>query len=94
MIRRYRDSSDGLENILHMAVSSLLTFCDQNWNPNPNEVNLEQYLHMKWPEGVDVNEKLQRDSEPLYVNILHPELLYFSHQVFSALYSVEQSLVS
>ncbi|KAL0842398.1 hypothetical protein ABMA28_014511 [Loxostege sticticalis] len=93
VIRRYRDSSDGLENILHMAVSSLLTFCDQNWNPNPNEVNLEQYLHMKWPEGVDVNEKLQRDSEPLYVNILHPELLYFSHQVFSALYSVEQSLV-
>ncbi|XP_063822025.1 tetratricopeptide repeat protein 27 [Ostrinia nubilalis] len=93
VIRKYRDNSNDLENILHLAVSSLLTFCDQNWNPHPKEVNLEEYLHMKWPEGVDVSLKLQRDSEPIYVNIIHPELLYFSHQIFSALYSVEQNLV-
>ncbi|CAH0406298.1 unnamed protein product [Chilo suppressalis] len=93
IIKGHEDSLKGGDNVLHLAINSMLTFCHQNWDPHPQELNLEEYLHMSWPENIDVKQKLQRDSEPLYDNILYPELLYLSNQIFTALYSVEQNLL-
>lgn len=92
IVKHYRDTNNGLDDLLHIAISSILTFCDQNWNPHPVKLNLEEYIHLEWPD-IDVCAKLQKDSEPIFGNIVHPELLYLSHQVFNALYSVEQNLV-
>lgn len=82
------------EKMLQMAISSFLTFCERNWNPHPDEFNLEKHLGIEWPKSLDVSILLQRDSEPMYANILYPELLYLSSQIFSALSSFEPSLVS
>ncbi|XP_045445879.1 tetratricopeptide repeat protein 27 [Melitaea cinxia] len=82
------------EKMLQMAISSLLTFCERNWNPHPDEFNLEKHLGIEWPKSLDVSTLLQRDSEPMYANILYPELLYLSSQIFSALSSFEPSLVN
>ncbi|KAI8434577.1 hypothetical protein MSG28_003118 [Choristoneura fumiferana] len=53
----------------------------------------DKFHNLEWPSDVDATLKLQRDSEPVYVNIAHTELLYFSLQVFNALYAVELNLV-
>nr|XP_026489913.1 tetratricopeptide repeat protein 27-like [Vanessa tameamea] len=86
--------SNTLEKVLQMAISAFLTFCDQNWNPHPDEFHLKQYFGIDWPEDVDVTTYLQRDSEPLYTNILYPELLYLSSNIFAALFSHDQSLLN
>ncbi|XP_034840179.1 tetratricopeptide repeat protein 27 [Maniola hyperantus] len=91
-LKSYQD--DKMKKTLHTAVCSILTFCEINWNPHPEELELNKYLGVDWPQDVDVLLKLQRDSEPLYTNILYPELLYFSSQIFSALCAVEQNLVN
>lgn len=87
--------NNGVENetIISLAISTFLTFCDQNWNPHPENSALQVYLGVEWPKDIDVNIRLQKDSEPLYINILHPELLYLSSQIFGALCIIEQNLV-
>lgn len=80
--------------ILQTAVNLFLLFCEKNWSPHPKEIVLEELLGVEWPKSIDVLNKLQRDSEPLYTNILYPELLYFSSLLFNALYSANQNLVS
>lgn len=93
-LKSHSNDSNTLEKILQTAINLFLTFCEKNWNPHPNDLVLEQFLGMEWPKSLDVLSKLQRDSEPLYTNILYPELLYFASQLFSALYAVDQNLVS
>lgn len=80
--------------VFKIAVSAFLTFMNQNWSTNPEALNLEEYLGQEWPSQIDVTSLLQRDSETLYVNILYPELLYLSLQIFYSLYCVDRSLVS
>lgn len=82
-----------IEPILCIAIKSFLTFCDQNWNPHPDKLDLDNYLRSNWPKDIDATLKLQRDSEPVFVNILYPELLYFSLQIFRALYTIEENLL-
>lgn len=86
-------SRNELNKILHIAINCYLNYCEHNWNPHPEELNLAEYFNKEWPKNIDVNLKMQRDSEPIYANILYPELLYFSHQLFSSLYTVDQSLL-
>lgn len=93
-LKSYQGDENKIKLVLHTAVCSFLTFCDIIWSAHPKELELNEYLGIVWPQDADVSLKLQRDSEPLYTNILYPELLYFSSQVFSALCSVEQNLVS
>ncbi|XP_053625615.1 tetratricopeptide repeat protein 27 [Plodia interpunctella] len=93
LLKKYRDQDICTNKILDIAIKSLLTFCDVNWNSHPDNLNLEEYLGMKWPESIDVSVKLQKDSEPIFINILYPELLYLSSQVFNALYTVEGDLL-
>ncbi|KAJ0180741.1 hypothetical protein K1T71_004145 [Dendrolimus kikuchii] len=90
-LKIYQDTNN-LKNILQLAISSFLKFCNQNWCTHA-DLNLQEYLNAEWPQDVDVNTNLQRDSEPMYVNILYPEYLYFSYQLFSALYATEQNLL-
>lgn len=87
--------NDGLtiEKIGHIAVCTLLSFCDNNWNTKQENFDLESYFNTDWPKDIDVQVNLQRDSEPLFVNILYPELLYFSTQVLEALQSLDQNMV-
>lgn len=92
ILKKYIEK-DNYDSILDLAISSFLTFCERNWNTHPEPLNLQDYFGMEWPTDVDANLKLQRDSEPVYANIAHTELLYFSLQMFNALYSVEQNLV-
>nr|AON96559.1 tetratricopeptide repeat protein 2 [Bicyclus anynana] len=92
-IKSYQNDDTELKRVLQTAISSFLTFCDINWNPHPKELDLNKYLGNEWPQDIDASIKLQRDSEPLYANILHPELLYFSSQIFSILCSIEQNLL-
>lgn len=94
VVKRNLKDKMTLDNILFVSISSFLTFCDRNWSPYPAELAVETFYGIPWPKDIDSNTKLQRDSEPLYVNILHPELLYFSTQVFNALCCADQSLVS
>lgn len=93
-LKQHHNAENKMGEFLHVAISAFLTFCDRNWNPHPDKLSIEQYLGSEWPKDLDVLVKMQRDSEPMYTNILHPELLYFSTQIFSALYAVNQSLVS
>ncbi|XP_063378367.1 tetratricopeptide repeat protein 27 [Cydia fagiglandana] len=93
VLTKYLDSGSSLDIILYTAVSSFLTFCEQNWNTHPEKLNLQEYFGQEWPTNIDAAVKLQRDSEPVYVNIAHPELLYFSLQIFNALNAVQQNLV-
>ncbi|XP_075969928.1 tetratricopeptide repeat protein 27 [Anticarsia gemmatalis] len=93
VIKKYQSDKASLEQILFASASSFLTFCDRNWNTHPAELDINNFFGVEWPKEIDASLNLQRDSEPLYVNILHPELLYFSTQVFSALCSVDQSLL-
>ncbi|KAL4707386.1 hypothetical protein ACJJTC_008571 [Scirpophaga incertulas] len=93
IVRNGLNQEEDAKNILFLGIQSLLTFCDHNLNPNSSKLDLEQYLKFTWPEDIDVTQKLQRDSEPIFVNIVYPQLLYLSHEIFSALYSVESNLV-
>ncbi|CAH0604933.1 unnamed protein product [Chrysodeixis includens] len=93
LLKKYQGDAETLEKVLYVSTASFLTFCERNWNPHPEEFNCEQFFGMKWPSDIDVTTKLQRDSEPIYVNIIHPELLYFSTQVFNALSNADQSLL-
>lgn len=92
-LKNIKNNGVGDEKIISLAISVFLTFCDQNWNPHPEKLDLLAYLGVEWPEDIDVSTRLQKDSEPLYVNILYPELLYLSSQIFGALCMVEQNLV-
>ncbi|KAJ8725891.1 hypothetical protein PYW08_004074 [Mythimna loreyi] len=92
-LKKYQNDKNVMENILFASVSSFLTFCDRNWNPHPEPLIIEEFFGLEWPKEIDASLHLQRDSEPLYVNILHPELLYFSTQVFNVLCNAEQSLL-
>lgn len=77
------------QKILVLGIKSLLTFISCNWQTNPKTITLEEYLGFEWNKDVDVLEKLQEDSEPICVNIVHPELFYLASQIFHALYSNE-----
>ncbi|KAJ8722438.1 hypothetical protein PYW07_003618 [Mythimna separata] len=92
-LKKYQNDNNVMESILFASVSSFLTFCDRNWNPHPEAFSIEEFFGLEWPKEIDASVCLQRDSEPLYVNILHPELLYFSTQVFNVLCNAEQSLL-
>lgn len=93
VLKQYQEDDIKMVNILQIAINTLLTFCNHNWSPHPEELNLEEFLGTEWPQNINVNEKLQRDSEPLHTNILYPELLYMATEIFSVLYSVESNLV-
>ncbi|XP_049867061.1 tetratricopeptide repeat protein 27 [Pectinophora gossypiella] len=93
LIKKYTDDEQALEKIRHIAITSFLTFCNQNWSPHPENKDLNEYFGTEWPSNIDIKAKMQRDSEPIYVNILHPELLYFVTQIFTALFSVKQNLL-
>ncbi|XP_026747646.1 tetratricopeptide repeat protein 27 [Trichoplusia ni] len=93
LLKKYQGDAETFEKILYVSTASFLTFCERNWNPHPEEFNCEEFFGMKWPSDIDVTTKLQRDSEPIYVNIIHPELLYFSTQVYNALCNADQSLL-
>lgn len=77
-----------------MAIISLLRYCDYNWNPHPENLDINEFFKNKWPSDININEKMQRDSEPLQTNIRHAELLYFSDQIFSTLSGIEPTYVS
>lgn len=93
-IKSHCDNNIRETKILQTAINVFLVFCEKNWSLHPKDLILEELFGVEWPKSIDVLTKLQRDSEPLYTNILYPELLYFSSQLFSALYSVNQNLVS
>ncbi|CAH1645866.1 unnamed protein product [Spodoptera littoralis] len=93
LLKSYQRDSNVKENILYVSISSFLTFCDRNWNPHPEKLSLEEFFGVEWPKDIDANILLQRDSEPIYLNVIYPELLYFSTQVFSALCNADQSLL-
>lgn len=93
-LKNFQNDSETMKKVLRLSISAFLTFCDRNWSTRPEKLDLLDYLGKTWPANIDVNEKLQQDSEPIFVNILYPELLYLSSQLFGALYSVDASLVS
>lgn len=93
LLKTYQRDSNVKENILYVSISSFLTFCDRNWNPHPEKLCIEEFFGVEWPKDIDANILLQRDSEPIYLNVIYPELLYFSTQVFSALCNADQSLL-
>ncbi|KAF9824095.1 hypothetical protein SFRURICE_002216 [Spodoptera frugiperda] len=93
LLKTYQRDSNVKENILYVSISSFLTFCDRNWNPHPEKLCIEDFFGVEWPKDIDANILLQRDSEPIYLNVIYPELLYFSTQVFSALCNADQSLL-
>nr|XP_032513586.1 tetratricopeptide repeat protein 27 isoform X2 [Danaus plexippus plexippus] len=90
-ITNYINENGTSESVLQIAISLFLQFCVRNWNSHPENLNLSEYLGVNWPEALDVNVLLQQDSEPIYVNIVYPELLYFSGKIFSTLCSIEPS---
>ncbi|CAB3221450.1 unnamed protein product [Arctia plantaginis] len=92
-IKKHQNDKKAMDDILFASVSSFLTFCDRNWSPYPTEFAVDTFYGIPWPKDIDANIRLQRDSEPLYVNILHSELLYYSTQVFNALCCADQSLL-
>lgn len=77
------------EDLLHLALGSLLIFCEQNWC-NPKTQNFQ--LFSLWPENVNASLQLQLDSE-VAVNTSNPELLLLSMQVLEVLYSLEESFL-
>ncbi|CAK1581529.1 unnamed protein product [Parnassius mnemosyne] len=93
IFKKYSKDDCFNEKILDLAISAILTYCNINWNTLPDQFDLQQYFGIEWPKGTDVFIKLQCDSEPLYPNVVNPELLYFSLQIFGALCSLEQNLV-
>lgn len=94
LLKTYTDNESTLKEIFHIALKAFLTFSESNWSPHFEKLELEKYLDTEWPKDIDVREKLQRDSEPIYANILYPELLYLASQAFSDLYNIDQNLVS
>ncbi|CAK1545127.1 unnamed protein product [Leptosia nina] len=94
ILKKYVNDKQSLHNILQVAISTFLTFCERNWNPHCEEVDLSCYLNMEWPSSVDASTRLQYDSEPLHTNIVYPELLYFSNQIFAALCQVDGNMVN
>lgn len=92
ILQKYSDDSF-TEKILDIAISAFLTYCNSNWSTVSKNIELEEYFGIAWPEDVDVHTKLQCDSEPICSNILYPELLYFSSQIFNTLYTIDQDLV-
>lgn len=93
-LKNLKNDNESMKKVLRISISSFLTFCERNWSTHPEKLQLQEYLGKEWPQNIEVNEKLQQDSEPIFINILHPELLYLSSQLFGALYAVDQSLVS
>ncbi|KPJ05034.1 Tetratricopeptide repeat protein 27 [Papilio xuthus] len=93
ILQKHSKDNDFTEKILDIAISAFLTYCNINWSTVSENIKLEEYFGTEWPKDVDVYTTLQRDSEPLCSNILHPELLYFSSQIFNTLYSIDQDLV-
>lgn len=89
-----RDQELSTSVVFRTAACAFMKFIYHNWSPNAEAINLEEFLGQDWPIQIDVTTLLQCDSEPLYVNIHFPELLYLSSQLFNALYQVDQSLVS
>lgn len=94
LLKTYAENENKLQEIFYLAVNAFLTYTERNWSPHSEKLELEKYLGTEWPKDLNVNEKLQRDSEPIFVNILYPELLYLASQVFSGLYNIDQNLVS
>lgn len=94
LLKMYADNENKLQEIFYLAVNAFLTYIERNWSPHAEKLKLEEYLCTEWPKDINVSEKLQRDSEPIFVNILYPELLYLASQVFSCLYNIDQNLVS
>ncbi|XP_013146407.1 PREDICTED: tetratricopeptide repeat protein 27 [Papilio polytes] len=92
ILQKYSDDSF-TEKILDIAISAFLTYCNSNWSTVSKNIELEEYFGTVWPKDVDVHTKLQCDSEPICSNILYPELLYFSSQIFNTLYTIDQDLV-
>ncbi|XP_059057052.1 tetratricopeptide repeat protein 27 [Achroia grisella] len=92
-IKTLKNENRTLKPILHVAIKAFLIYCNHNYNPHPDKLSLDEYLGTIWPKDVDAALNLQRDSEPLYVNILYPELLYLSAQVLKALCLVEENLL-
>ncbi|CAG4912678.1 unnamed protein product [Colias eurytheme] len=93
LLKRYKDDENNLHAIFQMGVGALLTFCEKNWNPHPKEYNLEEFFKTEWPKNINVSTLLQTDSEPIYNNIVYPELLYFSIQIFSALCHINSNML-
>ncbi|KPJ19066.1 Tetratricopeptide repeat protein 27 [Papilio machaon] len=93
ILQKHSKDNDFTEKILDIAISAFLTYCNINWSTVSENIKLEEYFGTEWPKDVDVYSTLQRDSEPLCSNISHPELLYFSSQIFNTLYSMDQDLV-
>ncbi|KAM3961295.1 tetratricopeptide repeat protein 27 [Aphomia sociella] len=92
-VKTYKEQNGTTESLLLLAIKSFLTFCERNWNPHPDKLDLEQFLGTPWPKEIDTAINLQRDSEPLLVNILYPELFYLSRQIFMVLFTVDEKLV-
>ncbi|XP_026329520.1 tetratricopeptide repeat protein 27 isoform X2 [Hyposmocoma kahamanoa] len=93
LLKTYAENENKLREIFYLAVNAFLTYTERNWSPHSEKLELQKYLGTEWPEDIHVNKKLQRDSEPIFVNILYSELLYFANQVFSGLYNIDQNLL-
>ncbi|XP_038215269.1 tetratricopeptide repeat protein 27 [Zerene cesonia] len=93
LLKQYKADESSLQAVQQMAIGAFLTFCDKNWNPHPKELNLEEFFKTEWPKNIDVSTLLQSDSEPIYNNIVYPELLYFSIQIFSALCHIDSNML-
>ncbi|XP_022121980.2 tetratricopeptide repeat protein 27 [Pieris rapae] len=94
VLKKYKDEEHTLNDILHLAISAFLTFCEKNWNPHADELSINNYFKSLWPSNLDAALKLQSNSEPVHSNIVCPELLYFSTQVLSALCCIQENLVN
>ncbi|XP_028036169.1 tetratricopeptide repeat protein 27 [Bombyx mandarina] len=94
LLKTQSDYENYSSNMLEMAIISLLRYCDYNWNPHPENFDINCFFKNKWPSDININEKMQRDSEPLQTNIRHAELLYFSDQIFSTLSGIEPTYLN
>ncbi|XP_068629463.1 tetratricopeptide repeat protein 27 [Battus philenor] len=93
IFKKCSEDNGYIEKILDLAISSFFTYCNINWSAEPEKFELQEYFGTDWPQDIDVHTKLQSDSEPLFPNVLHPELLYFSSQIFTSLNLLEQNLI-
>ncbi|KAG7307419.1 hypothetical protein JYU34_007608 [Plutella xylostella] len=93
LIKGYVEDNKTITEVFHLATCAFLKFMDINWNPHPEALNVNEFFGVEWPAVVEAATLLQRDSEPLYVNILFPELLLFSSQIFTVLHSIESNVL-
>ncbi|CAG9114888.1 unnamed protein product [Plutella xylostella] len=93
LIKGYVEDKKTITEVFHLATCAFLKFMDINWNPHPEALNVNEFFGVEWPAAVEAATLLQRDSEPLYVNILFPELLLFSSQIFTVLQSIESNVL-